>query len=173
MSKQLAWMADAKKDCVVTNSDSWDSPEIREAEARLAEAEAGLDQAIAAARKIDKAMPRAGMSKEDIVRIEAFARGTSAPSVLRELQKRIDNGELTWDEIAAGRHTDDKQVREALSVSTPDLRRAYGAWPDGDEAGALIIQSGLAHLALVRGVSTDDSADDADKAADKGADATE
>jgi len=127
----------------VTSADSWKTPAIREAEARLAEAEAGLERAIAEAKKVDKAIPKTGLSKEDVEKIEAFARGKDAPKELRELQKRVDAGDLSWQDIASGRHLDDPSVRAALSAGTPDLRRAYTMVQEGEhlddiiEAGAM------------------------------------
>ncbi|WP_020672061.1 hypothetical protein [Amycolatopsis nigrescens] len=122
----------------MTGPDSWKTPEIRAAEAKLAAAEAGLEQAISRAKEVDRNIPKTGLSKQDIEQIEAFAKSKDAPKELRELQKRIDDGDLSWQDIAGGRHLDDPQVRNALSGSTPDLRRAYTMIQEGDQIDDVI-----------------------------------
>lgn len=40
---------------------------------------------------------------------------TDAPRESREPQQRIDDGELSWEDITAGRHLDDPNVRAGQS----------------------------------------------------------
>src|SRR5215217_1509079 len=100
--------------------------------ARLKKAQSALDTAIAEVNsqvaqvdEVSKAIPDSVLSPQDIERIESHARDAKAPEQLRELQRRIDKGELSWRDIAAGAGLDDPDVRAALSSTAPALHRGY------------------------------------------------
>lgn len=122
----------------MTTADSWQTPEIREALARLEDAEVGLDRAIVAAKQVSRQIPASRLSEEDIRQIEEYARGGEAPRALRELQRRIDDGDLSWEDIAGGRHLDDPQVRAALATGVGGMRRAYTAIQEGEDVDDII-----------------------------------
>lgn len=105
--------------------DSWQTPEIREALAKLEDAEVDLDRAILEAKQVERQIPETQLSEQDIRQIEEYARSGQAPRELRELQRRIDDGELSWQDIASGRHLDDPEVRAALSTGVEGMRQAY------------------------------------------------
>lgn len=118
--------------------DSWQSPEIREALAKLEDAEVALDQAILEAKQVERQVPKTQLSEEDIRRIEEFARSGDAPRELRELQRRVDDGDLSWQDIAAGRHLDDPQVRAALSTGVDGMRQAYSLIQEGQDLDDIV-----------------------------------
>jgi hypothetical protein len=118
-----------------------DSGQIAEALARLEEAEVALDQAILAAKQVEQQIPQTRLSEEDIALIEEHARSEDAPRELRELQERIDNGELSWEDIASGRHLTDPEVQAALSPGVEGMQQAYAAIQEGQDLDE-IIESG-------------------------------
>jgi hypothetical protein len=122
----------------MTGPDSLQTPQIQEALARLEEAEVNLDRAIVAAKQVEQQVPKTRLSEEDIRLIEEHARSGDAPRELRELQERIDNGELSWEDIANGRHLDDPQVRGALSTGVDGMQQAYTAIVEGQELDEII-----------------------------------
>jgi hypothetical protein len=65
--------------------------------------------------------------------IEQHARSRAAPRELRALQRRIDNGELSWYGIATGKHLDDPDVRAALAAGLTEPFPEYE--DDGDRRG--------------------------------------
>jgi hypothetical protein len=122
----------------VTGPDSWQTPQIREALARLENAEVALDQTILSAKQLDQATPKSTLSKQDVEAIEAYARTADAPKDLRELQKRVDSGELTWGEIASSQHFADPKVQAALSTGVNGMRQAYTLIEEGQSLDEII-----------------------------------
>lgn len=122
----------------MTTPDSWQTPQIQEALARLEEAEVNLDRAIVHAKQVEQQTPKTRLSEEDIRLIEEHARGGDAPRELRELQERIDNGELSWEDIASGRHLDDPRVQGALSTGVEGMQQAYTAIEEGQDLDEII-----------------------------------
>lgn len=133
----------------MTNPDSWKTPALREAEAKLNAAMADLDQRIDHAKEVERTVPKSNLSGDEIRQIEEFAHGKDAPEELRELQQRIDRGELTWDQIGDGEHLDDPAVRAALERSVPGLSRAYTSIIEGEHLDD-IIEAGTARPASPR-----------------------
>ncbi|MBK1786884.1 hypothetical protein [Prauserella cavernicola] len=126
----------------MTNPDWWQTPQIREAMAKLEEAEVGLDQTIADAKQMERQLPQTGLSQQDVEQIEAHARSKDAPRELRELQERVDRGDLSWNDIAAGRFMDDPQVRSALENGVEGMRQAYSMIQEGHELDDIIEPGG-------------------------------
>jgi hypothetical protein len=122
----------------MTGAESWQTPQITEALARLEEAEVALDQAIVAAKEVERETPKTHLSEEDIRLIEEHARSGDAPRELRELQERIDSGELSWEDIASGRHLDDPEVQAALSPGVQGMQQAYTMIEEGQELDEII-----------------------------------
>jgi hypothetical protein len=122
----------------VTAPEPWRTPQVQEALARLEEAEVGLDRAIVHAKQVEQQIQKTKLSEEDIRLVEEHARGADAPRQLRQLQERVDNGELSWQDIAAGRHLDDPRVRAALDPGVTGMRQAYAAIQEGQDLDEII-----------------------------------
>lgn len=122
----------------MSTPDAFMTPQIQEALARLEEAEVNLDQAIVSAKQVEEQTPKTKLSEEDIQLIEEHARGADAPRELRELQERIDAGELSWEDIAQGRHLDDPRVQGALSTGVDGMHQAYTAIEEGQSLDDII-----------------------------------
>jgi hypothetical protein len=122
-------------------TDPWRTPQMQEALAQLEEAEVNLDRAVLNAKQVEQQVPKTQLSQEDIRQIEEHARSSEAPRQLRELQERIDRGDLSWQAIASGQHLDDPKVRAALEPGVTGMRQAYAAIQEGQELDE-IIESG-------------------------------
>ncbi|MDX3657566.1 hypothetical protein PV646_09650 [Streptomyces sp. ID05-26A] len=72
-----------------------------------------------------------GLSEQDLREIERFAKSPGAPKELKDFQRRVDAGELSWADVAAGRALNDPGAQQALAVGVPDLQRAYRALEEG------------------------------------------
>jgi hypothetical protein len=122
----------------MTSSDAWLTPDIREALARLEEAEVALDHTILEAKQLEQRVQKTQLSEEDIRQIEEHARSGAAPKELRELQRRVDAGELSWNDIASGRHLDDPRVQGALSSGVEGMRQAYTLIQEGQDLDEIV-----------------------------------
>jgi hypothetical protein len=122
----------------MTTPGSWQTPQIRDALARLEDAEVTLDRAVVEAKRVERETPKTRLSEEDIRLIEQHARSADAPRELRQLQERIDNGELSWEDIAAGRHLDDPRVRDALAPGVAGMQQAYTMIQEGQDLDTII-----------------------------------
>ncbi|GAA4424739.1 hypothetical protein GCM10023148_27210 [Actinokineospora soli] len=60
-----------------------------------------------------------GLTELDYALIADVARGTGASPALRALQRRIDEGELTWVDITRGWTRTDPGVRLAVDAGFP------------------------------------------------------
>lgn len=139
----------------MTNPDAWMTPQIRDALAKLEEAEVDLDTRIAKAGQLAEQLPKGGLSQEDIQLVEQHARSKEAPRELRELQERVDRGELSWQDISAGRFLDDPQVRAALERGVEGMQAAYTMIQEGHELDEIIESGGPAVPVSDGGGSTD------------------
>ncbi|MEV6240635.1 hypothetical protein [Lentzea sp. NPDC051838] len=79
-----------------------------------------------------------GLSEQDLAEIERFAKSPGAPKELKDFQRRVESGELSWADVAAGRALDDEGVQKALAVGVPDLQRAYRAIEEGQDIDDII-----------------------------------
>ena len=79
-----------------------------------------------------------GLSEQDLAEIERFAKTPGAPKELKDLQRRVDAGEMSWADVAAGRAVHDEGVQKALAVGVPDLQRAYRAIEEGQDIDDII-----------------------------------
>jgi ribosomal protein L12E/L44/L45/RPP1/RPP2 len=116
-------------------------------QALIAEVDSAIENVRDTADKASRVQPRSsGLSQQDLTEIERHARSSAAPKELKELQRRVDAGELSWADIAAGRALDDEGVQRAFATGLPDLRRAYTAIEEGHDIED-IIASGQPHAA--------------------------
>ncbi|GAA3460705.1 hypothetical protein ACFFSW_34215 [Saccharothrix longispora] len=74
-----------------------------------------------------------GLTQADFAEISRFANSPGAPRELKELARRVDAGEMSWEDVASGRAVDDEGVQRALQAGVPDLQRAYTAIREGDD----------------------------------------
>jgi hypothetical protein len=140
------------------------SPDIGEALAKLEDAELALDRAILDAKQVEQQVPKTQLSEEDIQQIEEHARSAEAPRELRELQQRIDAGELSWQDIASGHHQGDPSVQAALSPGVDGMRQAYTMIQEGQDLDEIIASPPPVRQTDAR----DDTGDDDDDPDDEG-----
>lgn len=111
-------------------ADAWRTAAVEQAEARLSAVAEQADGAIAKARSL-RIPPTPPLSEEDLRRIEQAARSRDASPEMRQLQRRIDQGEFTWREVADGRQMHDPGVQAALSASVAAMGQVYRQFEDG------------------------------------------
>ncbi|GLZ33225.1 hypothetical protein Lesp02_54130 [Lentzea sp. NBRC 105346] len=99
----------------------------------------GLDQVAQQASQVRTRSK--GLSEQDIAEIERFARTPGAPKELKDIQRRVESGEMSWQDISAGRVVNDEGVQKALATGLPDLQRAYSAIQEGQDVED-VIESG-------------------------------
>ncbi len=110
-------------------------------------------------REAAQFQPRSrGVTEQDLAEIERYARSGKASKEFKELQQRIDSGEFSWQDIAAGRVMDEG-VQKALETGVPDLQRAYTAIQEGQDIDD-IIDAGKAQQAPPARPARDDDDDD-------------
>ena len=106
--------------------------------ARLDALVADVDQRMADVEQTARAASQVqlrsrGLTQADFAEISRFANSPGAPRELKELARRVDAGEMSWEDIASGRAVDDEGVQRALQTGIPDLQRAYTAIQEGDD----------------------------------------
>jgi hypothetical protein len=100
----------------VAGADAWQTPHTQQALTKVAQADAALDAAVHQSRQAERQLRESPQFQRRLDDVEQYARSRAAPRALRDLQRRIDNGELSWHGIAAGRHLDDPDVRAVLAA---------------------------------------------------------
>lgn len=78
------------------------------------------------------------LSPADIAAIEKFARSKDAPNALKDLQRKVDSGEMSWRDIASGKAVNDPEVQRAMQSSMPSLKRAYTAIKEGQNLDEIV-----------------------------------
>jgi hypothetical protein len=117
---------------VVNNAtDTWKTPELREAEANLRTAVEHGQETVAKARQLKARMRPTRISDEDVKAIERAARSADAPPELRALADRVERGSLTWRQIVDGKAVDDPDVRAAMAVNLERMGRVYHKFAEG------------------------------------------
>ncbi|NUT53625.1 MAG: hypothetical protein HOV94_41010 [Saccharothrix sp.] len=91
----------------------------------------GVEETARAASQVQ--LRSRGLTQADFAEISRFADSPGAPRELKELARRVDAGELSWEDIASGRAVDDEGVQRALQTGVPDLQRAYTALEEGND----------------------------------------
>ncbi|MGV9297197.1 hypothetical protein [Amycolatopsis sp. NPDC003676] len=95
----------------VTADDSWKTPELREAEAALDRTVRKSQQLLKDLEKIKlRPLPKTD-TPERIEAIKKAASRPDAPAQLRLVKRKVDAGEFTWEDVAAGRAFADPEVR--------------------------------------------------------------
>ncbi|MFD5824158.1 hypothetical protein [Lentzea sp. NPDC060358] len=95
------------------------------------------------------------LSPADIAAIEKHARSKDAPNALRDLQRKVDAGLLSWRDIASGRAVGDPDVQRAVQTSAPSLKRAYTAIREGQDLDE-VVAAGQQRTRRSRGDFDDD-----------------
>lgn len=78
------------------------------------------------------------LSPADVAEIERFARSKDAPNALKDLQRKVDAGSLSWQDIASGRAVGDPDVQRAMQTSMLSLKRAYTAIKEGQDLDEVV-----------------------------------
>ncbi|SFD93107.1 hypothetical protein SAMN04487819_105174 [Actinopolyspora alba] len=116
----------------------WKTREIRDAEAALDEAVADAERVAARAEEMNGELSEAELSEEQTERIEQLVRRGEAPAGIAELQRRIDEGELSWQQVTSGRAMADEGVRRAFEAGVPAMRQVKEMLDEGHEATEII-----------------------------------
>ncbi|MBB4685082.1 hypothetical protein [Amycolatopsis jiangsuensis] len=111
--------------------DAWKTPEIREAES-------ALDRSISQSRQLLKNLEKIKLppvKKPDTPeRIEALKNAASrpdAPPELRRIRQKVDAGELSWQDVAAGKAFADPEVRELAAGRLGEAKELLDELEDG------------------------------------------
>jgi hypothetical protein len=111
---------------------SWLPQSVRDADAALDEAANRSNEML---KELDKLnISSSGpppVSDEDIQRVEREAKSAKATPEMRELQKKVDAGEVSWRDILEGRAFDNPAVRAALQSNLTQLRDVYQEFEQG------------------------------------------
>jgi hypothetical protein len=78
------------------------------------------------------------VTEEDLRDLSRYAHSREAPQELRDLQRRIERGEFTWEEVLSGEVMHDEGVRAALSANLDDLRDAWVRIEEGEDVDAVL-----------------------------------
>jgi hypothetical protein len=112
------------------------------------------------AQQAARVQTRSGdLSPADIAEIEKFARSKDAPNALKDLQRKVDSGQLSWRDISSGQAVNDPDVQRAMQSSMPSLKRAYTAIKEGQNLDE-IIAAGQQRTRKSRGDFDDDMPSD-------------
>jgi hypothetical protein len=136
-------------------NDDWKSVRLREAEASLDVALATLDATLASVEKQFENRPQDGLTDEEVEKLSEHARGADAPKALRDLQARIDAGDLTWRDITSGRAAGEPGVREALESGLPQLQKVYTLLEEGHSVDE-VVEAGRSRSGRSDGGGADD-----------------
>lgn len=114
-------------------------PSIRELEEQLAQMVAQLEETIEQTQQqsFDSAPP---ISREELRAVSRNAHSQDAPPELREMQRRIERGEFTWDDVLAGDMMNDPGVRAGLEAAAnfDDLREVKDRVEAGEDVEDVI-----------------------------------
>ncbi|MEY8038444.1 hypothetical protein AB8O55_03475 [Saccharopolyspora cebuensis] len=141
---------------------------------RLSELVAQLDDALTAGEQVAEEAARTstaapGLTEEDIAELERHARGGGATPELAELQRRIDAGEFSWQDVLAGRVSDDPGVQRGLAAGMADVQEASTLLHEGHDVDDIIAAKGAEAGPVGRrpGPSEDDWDDDWEQEPDR------
>lgn len=114
-------------------ADSWKPASLREAEARLNESLARSEELIKQVDEKLKQMPPVDHTAkpEDVSAMKAAASEPDAPAPLRELKKKVDAGELSWEDVLEGKALQDETVRGAMTARLGEMREIYEEAEEG------------------------------------------
>lgn len=113
------------------SEDAWKTPAIREAEA-------ALDRSVSRSRQLLKELEKIKLppvedpaTPERIAALKAAASRPDAPAHLRLIKRKVDAGELSWEDVAAGRAFADPEVRSLAMGQLGDAQEMYQELRDG------------------------------------------
>ncbi|GAB3143429.1 hypothetical protein GCM10027258_30470 [Amycolatopsis stemonae] len=118
-----------------TPPDAWKTAAIREAES-------ALDRSVSKSRQLLKDLEKLQLppvertaSPEKIAALQAAAARPDAPPQLRLLKRKVDAGELSWEDVASGKAFADPEVRALAMGRLGEAHEMYeeireGATPD-------------------------------------------
>ena len=113
------------------SEDAWKTPAIREAEA-------ALDRSVSKSRQLLKELEKIKLppvedpaTPERIAALKAGASRPDAPAHLRLIKRKVDAGELSWEDVAAGRAFADPEVRSLAMGQLGDAQEMYQELRDG------------------------------------------
>lgn len=115
--------------------DAWKTAAIREAESALDRSVSKSRQLLKDLEKIKLPPVDRAVSPERIAAIKAAALRPDAPPQLRLLKRKVDAGELSWEDVASGRAFADPEVRALAAGPLGEASEMYeelreGATPD-------------------------------------------
>lgn len=119
-------------------NDDWKTPEIRDAEAMLEERFRQAEETLAQAEELNANLPEITLDEERVEEIEGLIRNGSAPPEVAALQQRIDDGELSWQDIANGTALHDESVQEALGSGVQNMRHAKELLDEGHDVATVV-----------------------------------
>ena len=116
-------------------SEAWKTPEIREAEAALDRSVSKSRQLLKDLEKFQAPPAEPPVTPERIAALKAAASRPDAPPQLRLIKRKVEAGELSWEDVASGRAFADPDVRALASAQLGEARESYqeireGATPD-------------------------------------------
>ncbi|WP_326569609.1 hypothetical protein VSH64_00705 [Amycolatopsis rhabdoformis] len=111
--------------------DAWKTPEIREAES-------ALDSTVSKSRELLKNLEKIRLkplpqtdSPERIEALKLAAGKPDAPAALRLVKRKVDAGELSWQDVASGRAFADPEVRALADAKLGDAKDMYEEMQEG------------------------------------------
>lgn len=113
------------------SEDAWKTPAIREAEAALDRTVSRSQQLLKELEKIKLPPAPDPATPERIAALRAAASRPDAPAHLRLIKRKVDAGELTWEDVAAGRAFADPEVRELAMAQLGEAREMYQELREG------------------------------------------
>lgn len=116
---------------VPLTGDSWKTPELRAAEAHLAEVEIQADEVIERAKAMPVPPTGDPASRERLDAIKNAAGAPDAPAELRLLKRNVDEGRFSWEDVLAGKQYQDEEVRNAMASKLADMRSMYQEFEEG------------------------------------------
>ncbi|WP_016699116.1 hypothetical protein [Actinoalloteichus spitiensis] len=112
------------------DQDSWKTPQVRAAEARLGEAMARSRELIRELERLQPPTPPQ-VTEADVRQMEEAAKRVDADPAMRELQARVEAGTLSWRDVLEGRAYDDPDVRRALESQMTEMRDIFQQFEEG------------------------------------------
>lgn len=113
------------------SEDAWKTPAIREAEAALDRSVSKSQQLLKELDKIKLPPVEDPATPERIAALKAAASRPDAPAHLRLIKRKVDAGELRWEDVAAGRAFADPEVRALAMAQLGDAQEMYQELREG------------------------------------------
>lgn len=114
------------------------TPEIRAAEQMIDERMTQAEEALAKATRFESELPEVKLTDERIEEIEQQIRSGNAPPEIVAFQRRVDEGEFSWHDVADGTAFRDESVRSAFSASVQNMQQAKDMLDAGYDSATVI-----------------------------------